>query len=236
MEPFFYDLTFADYTKAEAQITDAHYKYTEFKNEVQAALVRKFGKDGVKRGDKAFEVHENSYRVDADVVAAFAHRRYQKKTYNAFLGAYITHYTEPFGVQFFSDSGKSIVNWPEQHYNNGVEKNKRTGYRFKSVVRAIKNLRNEMEAKGNPAAKPASSYLLECMIYNVSDIVFTGDSYRDMVRNCLVESYNATKTQDGCKGHVEVNGMKWLFHATQPWTREEVQRFLLAAWNYAEFT
>ncbi len=34
--------------------------------------VRKFG---VTRGSKAFDVHANSYRVDADVVACFEHRR-----------------------------------------------------------------------------------------------------------------------------------------------------------------
>jgi hypothetical protein len=40
---------------------------------VQAALEAKFGKDGVTRGNKAFDVHPTGYRVDADVVTAFAY-------------------------------------------------------------------------------------------------------------------------------------------------------------------
>jgi hypothetical protein len=54
---------------------------------VQAALVRKFGLAGVHRGDKAFDIHANTYRVDADVVATFAHGQYEQKQYNALLRA-----------------------------------------------------------------------------------------------------------------------------------------------------
>jgi Nucleotidyltransferase domain len=80
MEPFFYDYTFADYTMQESNVVAAPYTFGEFKNNVEAALVKKFGRAGVFCGTKAFDVHANTYRVD-DVVAAFAHRRYQKKIY-----------------------------------------------------------------------------------------------------------------------------------------------------------
>ncbi len=33
-----------------------------------------------------------------------------------------------------------MINRPEQHYANGVDKNKRTGGRFKLIVRAVKRL------------------------------------------------------------------------------------------------
>src|ERR1700733_4262841 len=42
------------------------YPYIEFKNDVEAALVSYFGKDFVHRGNKAFDVHANTYRIDAD--------------------------------------------------------------------------------------------------------------------------------------------------------------------------
>jgi predicted nucleotidyltransferase len=47
------------------------YPYAEFKNDVEAALVSCFGSGSVKRGKKAFDVHANAYRIDADVVACF---------------------------------------------------------------------------------------------------------------------------------------------------------------------
>src|SRR5712691_8151711 len=82
MDTFFCDFTFADYGKAEANVVDTTYSYAQFKNDVQGALEKKFGKRGVSRGNKAFDVHENTYRVDADVVAAFARRLYRKRTFN----------------------------------------------------------------------------------------------------------------------------------------------------------
>jgi hypothetical protein len=35
-----------------------------------------FDRGAVQRGNKAFDVHANTYRVDADVVAAFEYRWY----------------------------------------------------------------------------------------------------------------------------------------------------------------
>jgi len=239
MDPFFYDYTFADYGMTESNVVAAGYSYAEFKNNVEAALVKKFGKAGVRRGQKAFDVHANTYRVDADVIAAFAHRRYQKKSYNIMIGGYTFPHTEPEGTQFFPDgSGVAIVNWPEQHYTNGVAKNKATAYRFKSVVRALKNLKYEMEVSGNDtqrqAAKATPSYLIECLVYNVD--AFADGSCYGMVRDAIVNCYSATKEDETCKRWLEVNENKWLFHATQPWTRSQANNFLLHAWGYAEFS
>ena len=84
------------------------------------ALVRQFGKKAVHRGNKAFDIHENSYRVDADVVPLFIHRRYTTD------GWY------QCGVQLQPDKGGRIVtmgapaddaHWPKQQYENGVDKN-----------------------------------------------------------------------------------------------------------------
>jgi hypothetical protein len=235
MDYFFSDFTFADYGKTEAQVVDATYTYAQFKNDVQKALETKFGKAGVHRGDKAFDVHQNTYRVDADVVCTFAHHRYQKRTFNPIFGIYLTSFIEPAGTEFYSDSGKQIINWPEQHYVNGVAKNKRTGLRFKSVVRAMKNLKFEMEGGNIGVAKPIASYLTECLLYNLSDALFIGDSYTDMVRNSIVGCYDATATAEACSSWCEVNELKYLFHPIQPWRREQVQEFLLAAWKYCEF-
>ena len=51
------------------------YSYADFKNDVEAALKSYFGAGSVTRGNKAFDVHANTYRVDADVVPCLEHRR-----------------------------------------------------------------------------------------------------------------------------------------------------------------
>lgn len=237
MEPFYTDYTFADYSKAETGNVDSPYGYLQLKNEVQAALEKKFGKAGVHRGDKAFDVHANGYRVDADVVAAFAYRLYLKKSYsNGPFSNPTFGYLEPEGTKFYSDSNKEIVNWPEQHYSNGVAKNQRTGSRFKYIVRALKNLQIEMESRGIQAAKGIPSYLIECLIYNVPDPLFSGDSYAKIMGDCFGIIYDATEADEKSKHWLEVNQRKYLFNHNQPWTRDQARQFILAAWVYGEFS
>jgi len=234
MEPFFDDYTVADYGRLDAGNYAHPYTYAEFKNEVQAALEEKFGQIGVTRGDKAFDVHANSYRVDADVVPAFAYRLYEKKEYNLLLGVPVPSYVEPPGTRFICDSGKVITNWPEQHYSSGVQKNKDTGGRFKLIVRAVKRLKFYLIAKKVGVAEPVASYLIECLMYNVPNPVFSGDSYKENVQNALLTCFSATQTDDGCKNWDEVSQKKFLFRSTQPWTRQQAYNFVLAAWSYVE--
>lgn len=239
MDAFYTDYTFADFTPAEVGNGDGHYTYDALKTDVGAALVAKFGKAGVRRCKKAFEVHENSGRVHADVVAAFAHRRYNKKQLSPLAFTTDYPYIEPEGTQFFPDGGGGkIVNWPVQHHENGVARNIATGNRFKWTVRALKNLKYEMEAKGDPAqskaAKEAPSYLIECLVYNVP--VLGEGSPRSMVREAILHCFHATKTDEPCKEFREVNGLKYLLRGGQPWTREQVNSFLLHAWQYGEFS
>jgi hypothetical protein len=234
MEPFFDDYNFADYARSGAGVYTASYTFAQFRNDVQAALESKFTKKGVTRGDKAFDVHANTYRVDADVVAAFAFRVYTRKEYNFLIKTYLTPYVQPPGTKFIADGGKIIVNWPEQHYATGVDKNKRTGGRFKFIVRALKRLKFYLIAKGIDAAKPIPSYLIECLMYNVPDQVFDGDSYKKNVQSSLLTCFTATDTDDACAKWEEVNRMKFLFDTAQPWTRQQAHDFVLAAWYYVE--
>ena len=235
VDTFFTDYTFADYGQPETGNVDSSYTSAQFKNEVQAALAAKFGQQGVTRGDKALDVHANTYRVDADVVAAFAYRLYLKREYNFLSGTCLTSYLEPPGTKFIADSGKVVINWPEQHYSNGVEKNKRTGGRFKFIVRAVKRLKFYLIiSKDVDAAKPIPSYLIECLLYNVPDSVFGVDSHKENVQNALLTCFSATQTDEACDKWVEVNERKFLFRSTQPWTRQQAYNFVLAAWYYVK--
>ncbi len=207
--------------------TDAAYTYSQFKNDVGDALVNKFGRNGVTRGSKAFDVHENSYRVDADVVACFEHRRYYRNWSNSL--EYLS------GTQFQPDGGGKIVNWPHQHYERGVAKNKATGNRFKYITRAIKRLRNEMAENGIEAAKPIPSYLIECLTFNAPDEAFNHEEYVANVRHVIGYTFNQTLRDDECSEWCEVNQLKWLFRGVQPWNRQQANAFLGAAWAYVGF-
>ena len=200
--------------------TPATYSYADYKNDVHRALTSHFREMAVVRGNKAFDVHETTYRVDADVVACFEYRWYRAD------GTYL------MGSAFPTDGGDRIINWPEQHYANGVAKNDAAGRRFKDVVRILKRLRNEMDELGVAAAKPIPSYLIECLAWNVPNEDFANDSYTADVRYVLARTFNNTKQLDDCKTWTEINGLKYLFHASQPWTYEQVHAFVSAAWNY----
>jgi hypothetical protein len=205
----------------------ATYLYPQFKNEVEAALVAKFGEKGVTRGPKAFDVHANGYRVDADVVAVIEHRRY----YRNWRGE-VQYYS---GTEFYPDNGGKIINWPHQHYASGVEKNKATGSRFKYITRVLKRLRYRMEDDGIATAKPIPSYFIECLVWNAPNNCFGHDTYVADVRAVLAHLFNNTMRDDTCQEWTEVNELKYLFHWQQPWTRQQGFDFISAAWDYVGF-
>jgi hypothetical protein len=76
-DTFFHDPLPEGWTQERLGFSDATYHYDQYKNEVEEALVNYFGRSAVKRGNKAFDVHETSYHVEADVTAFFEHRRYK---------------------------------------------------------------------------------------------------------------------------------------------------------------
>jgi hypothetical protein len=203
--------------------------YQEFKGLVETALVHEFGRRSVTRGNKAFDVHENTYRIDADVVAALAHRRY---TYNN-DGTY--RYIIPTGVEFHPDAGGSVINWPEQTYTNGVAKNDVTGRRYKGIVRILKRLRNEMQEKKIVKANNIGSFLIESLVWNVPSASFGNPDLSDDVKYVLAHCIVNTKDDEKCREWREVNELKYLFRTSQPWTREQAYDFLIAAWNYVGF-
>lgn len=219
-DTFFYDLP--EGTTAENfDISPASYHFEQFKNEVEEALVGYFGRAAVKRGNKAFDVHETSYHVEADVAPFFEHRRYQT-------------YGEPLkGVELRTDQEKRrIINWPEQHYDNGVTKNTQTGTRFKSIVRVLKALSSEMTQQGIQAGD-IPGFLIECLVWNVPNGRFQNSTYTADVKGALVFLYEHTKTDEVCSEWGEVSELKYLFRSTQKWTREQANAFTVAAWNYA---
>ncbi|HZL83658.1 MAG TPA: nucleotidyltransferase [Candidatus Deferrimicrobium sp.] len=220
-DTFFFDLP-ENTTCETLGISPATYGYGQFKNEVGAALVGHFGQDAVKRGDKVFDVHETTYHVEADVAAFFEHRRYQ------IGGAYLS------GVELRTDIGNNhVINWPDQNYANGCRKNTDTGMRFKSIVRVLKAMSNEM-AERHVQAGSIPSFLIECLVWNVPNDRFQNSTYTADMKAALYFLYERTKTDELCREWGEVNELKYLFWPVQKWTRQQANEFTVAAWNYAE--
>ena len=222
-DTFFHDPLPEGLTPEKLGFSDATYHYDQYKNEVEEALVNYFGRSAVKRGNKAFDVHETSYHVEADVAAFFEHRRYRMDgTYRG-------------GVELLTDKeNRRITNWPEQHYENGVSKNKATGSRFKSMVRVLKALSNEMNDQGVGAAD-VPGFLIECLVWNVPNSSFQHSTYRADVHSTLVFLFNNTLSHEDCKEWGEVSELIYLFHSGQKWTCQQAHAFTSAAWDYIGF-
>ena len=224
-----YDVFFPDYPEGTTDETfgniDGKYNYSTFKNEVEEALVNYFGRQSVTRGNKAFDIKENTYHVDADVVPFFEHRRYSSNG----------EYEE--GVELRPDNGTplKVINWPEQHYSNGVSKNNDTGRSYKSIVRILKKLSNEMDEAGIPQAKNIMGFLVECLVWNVPNENFNYSTWYSNVRACLAFLFNNTRKDEECSEWGEVSELKYLFRPAQKWTRPQAHGFIDAAWDYIGF-
>ena len=208
---------------------DGTITYPDFRTFVGEALVDYFPPGTVMAGNKAFDVHANSYRIDADVIAAFELRRYTGR----FNPDGLHHFHS--GVAFVPKGGTRIENWPKQSYENGVKKHADTARRFKKIVRILKRLRNKMQQEEIQAAQNVASFLIESLVWNVPDEFFGHDTYQEDIREVLAHTFNGTLTDQACAKWVEVNGMKWLF-SQQPWTREQAHNFISAGWDYLGLT
>lgn len=226
-ETYFYDQLFQASGLSPAQLgvvpAQRSVNTRQFKDDVESALVDAFGRSAVVRHNRCLTVRETTARLEADVVPSFNYRRYDSPSV----------YHE--GVCLFADSDRTrTVNWPDQQKANGVQKNTRTGTRFKSMVRALKRLEDEMGASwSTPLVR---SYLVECLVYTVPDPSFGSPRYVEDMRRVFAWCINGTKDDASCQQWVEVNELKYLFRGGRRWTRAEANAFVVNAWRYMDQT
>ena len=77
-------------------------------------------------------------------------------------------------IRFFSQDGQSIVNYPQQHFDNGAKKNKTNGEKYKPTIRIFKNMREWLVKNRWIDSDLAPSYFVECLLFNVPDGYFNG--------------------------------------------------------------
>lgn len=213
-------------TKEDYGNIDGSISFSEFKNLVQKALEDYFGKDNITRGNKAFDIHSNTYRVDADVLPAFAYRHYYDTGYD---------WHDPEGICFLTDDGTKIINWPHQTYENCKNKQDVTGQRYRKVTRILKRLRNKMQDENILAAKDIPSFLIQSMVWSAPNSSFNKNTYTADVKSVLVHCFNETLENGGHATLREVNDIKYIFGSHQSCTREKAHTFFSAVWDYLGF-
>lgn len=223
MDIFSYELP-ADKHYSDFGIAPKDYAFAEYKNAVENALAKKFGRECIVRDDKCITVEGNSYRVETDVVPTFDYRRYSSNG----------NYDE--GAEFKTDGGIYIVNFPLQHISNGKTKNYSTQKRFKRLTRIYRRIRYNMIADRVSVSNNITSFLLECLVWNVPNHIFNQSyTWTDRLRNSIVYLYENTTELEKCKGWGEVSELFYLFHSGRKWTHTEVNTYLVQMWNYLEY-
>jgi len=218
------DVFFADYPDGKGDKdfnnSPATYTFKQYRNDVDQAIIDLFRAENVEFGDKSIKISSNTYRVDADAVPCFEHRRYSNK------GSYIS------GTEFIGrSSGERVKNFPVQHYENGVNKNKNTSMRYKKVVRILKRLKYKMVDDGYKL-DTISSFLIESLVWNVPNSNFNTPTLSEDVEKSLNFLINQTSTYEGCSEWGEVSELLYLFRGFRKFTRTEANQFLREANKY----
>ncbi len=157
----------------------ADYNWSDFRKDVVTALENYYGKNLVdSTGNKSIKLLPSNGRLKADIVPVIRYRKYKY-----FYGS--DNHNCEFGVKMYhGTTGAGIINYPEDHYQNGVTKHQDTSNKFKHIVRILKNARSYAVEKKLLGKDKAPSYFLQCLIYNVPDTYFSGD-YSTVVPSVL---------------------------------------------------
>jgi hypothetical protein len=207
-----------------AQYSNAIYRWAHFRTQVLAALRSYYGNNLVEETNRCLRLAAAPGRVAGDIVPAIPF-----KNYNYFYGPNAESHVE--GIQFEDQNGRVIANYPDQHYDNGVAKNSvnRTGGRFKRTVRMFKNARARSVDRGFLADGVASSYFVDCLIWNAPDNLFS-PSLQNSYCNIVNHLNGAVLTEFPCR-----NGIIRLFGTSpEQWTEVKARQLIAALvrlWN-----
>ena len=198
--------------------------FDQFKDAIHTALIDEFGWLDVSRGNKSIQVEsERDTIINSDIVPAVMHWNIHRRT--DWKG---TTPKKDLGILIIADDQSKIRNFPDQHNANGIAKNKRTGMRYKQVVRILKKLQNYIN-DDQLFYEPVASFLIECLAYSCHDKQFRGDDIFEVVSNVLRSIDQITADDLLASSLYEVNFIKPLFTDDQPWQRSEANYFARVA-------
>ena len=141
---------------------------------------------------------------------------------------YIREFTTEEGVYILGTGGKEIVNYPEQHHTNEINKRGNTAHRFKKVVRTMKRLRDELVSLGELRSQQVPSFLVESLVYGVLDAHFLVDEDRyERIKRILEQIWANISNPLSAFVQKEINGVKPLFIG-QSWAIDDAKAFVQA--------
>jgi hypothetical protein len=200
-EVFYKDLSRIPVDQQSKQVRDyavygpGRHNCQDWRNDVEAALRKKFG-NALKAGSgKAFHVVTGPGNMTADVLPAVLF-----KNYTFFASTDNEGFDE--GLEFADAAGNYTVNYPKVHIKNGEAKNsqQQTNGHYKPAVRMFKNARNRAVERGFLRDGAAPSYFVECLLYNVPDACFTSgmqDTYKAVVTHLVKNVIDGYRCQNG---------------------------------------
>ena len=226
---FFHDISALspdDQARYNQSRTPASYKFEQFKIDMHNLLIREFGSTLVQRKNKCIYIAKDAYRVNADVVPCYSFKRFC--TYKD---------VEAEGMALLSDDGKLVNNFPKQHYENGAQKNIRTNGKYKSVIRALKVARNQLCDAGQISDDAMPSFLLECLIWNVSDSQLSQPSVYESAREAIKQIWNDMQNNSSISNYAEVSDLRWLLRGAEATQNiEKAKNFMGVVWNYIGYS
>lgn len=169
------------------------FSWTDFRDEVYRALASHYSQGRVRQGNKCIHVGAAGDRLNADVVPCCEYRGY-------------VEWNHVKGITFWTGSGVQVVNYPKLHYDHGAQKNDACARNYKPMVRVFKNARNA-------AGSDFPSYFLECLLYNVSPLRYSGD-HATMFSGVLAELLES-KTSGSMGQWLCQNGQQFIFGTAQ---------------------
>lgn len=181
------------------------------RQDIIKCLINNLPKEYIKLGNKAVTILPGRYRHrrKLDLLIAIPYRLYSS----------LVDYEE--GVCFYNrKENKLNINFPKQHSKYLTEKNKRSNGLLKPIIRIYKNshkylIDNNLLQKGI-----ASSYDIECMIYNVPTAYFK-TNYQETLINCFDYLQNTDKSNFVCP-----NQQLYLFRNESSWTKSKCEYFI----------
>lgn len=148
-------------TLFHSKYTDATYGWSHFRNDVLSALINYYDTKNIIKAKKCIKLKGTSNRLPADIVVCQTYRKYGEVKPK--------HHSDIYheGITFLTSDGARIINYPKQHYDNGVSKMEHTNKMYKSIVRIYKNINKKLVDDGVISSNLTTSYFIECSLYNV---------------------------------------------------------------------
>jgi len=201
------------------------YSLDSFKTSLIKRLKSYYGEDYIKVGNKSIKVLANSGRLDCDVVICAEYREYKSFSKND-----TTDYAK--GIVFWTThSNKKIINFPNLHYFNGTEKNKKCYNKYKPTIRVIKNMKSNMIDKRLILSSLAPSYFVECLMYNVANSDYQKSKYSDIILSILNTFHNYS--DNDLDDFVCQNYRRYLFgNSEQQWNKDDCKTFIKEIINF----